>query len=314
MHEFAPLYVYTTISSVNKANQHGELEYHLRYRGIPVAALKYNDSKEYFELTEKELGLEKFNFPDKSNLAGVPWKGKNATRIREYFKNYTISDDTWEKEARLESALITELRKSDRKAKLISKIQPITLMDSRFQMRTAFAASELKNVFSETEREIASVFEYERGKGKGGGIDLMCRVGTGRRTNLAIFELKDENNSNEPPHAALSQALAYAVFIRILLRSDAANGTAWWEHLFGFTPPIPKKLTIDVVAAMPLKKGESSDSDSKPFFANKSIKMSQVFGDDEYGDDEFKMHYMFFDIDKSNNDRVTYIKTSLDVK
>lgn len=38
---------------------------------------------------------------------------------------------------------------------------------------------------------------------KGGGINVLARVGRGLETKLAILELKDENISSEPPEKAI---------------------------------------------------------------------------------------------------------------
>ena len=317
-HEFAPLFLYTPVDNVIHAGDsvNSRLKYQLRYRGTKVATLQYSVRKKHFILKPVDSTLQQFDFPDKTDGSNLSWTGDEARNIRDYFKAYTDSKDIRRKEARYESALITELAKEAKDAKnpednkLITGIQPIRLLNGRFQMPTVYSASDIKNMFNSKKQNACEVLPY-RG-GNGGGIDIMCRVGTWD-SHPAIVELKYQNTNSEPLHVALSQALAYAVFIRTLLRSNAASGAAWWKHLFGYTRTLPQKLTIDVVAAMPLKKGECPDSYSEPFFTKRVIKMSKVFGDDEYGDDEFQMHYMFFDIDKSNNDRVTYIKTSLGV-
>ncbi len=62
------------------------------------------------------------------------------------------------------------------------------------------------------------------------------------------MELKDENTAKEPLKDALKQAIAYTVFIRELLRSEA--GLAWWR-LFGFGGSIPDRLKLVAACVMP---------------------------------------------------------------
>lgn len=62
-----------------------------------------------------------------------------------------------------------------------------------------------------------------------GGIDIFAHVGK-HPTRLCVIEVKDETVSKEPPIKATEQAVAYATFIRELLRYDPT-----WYKLFGFS-------------------------------------------------------------------------------
>ena len=111
----------------------------------------------------------------------------------------------------------------------------------------------------------------------GGGIDILARTGTGgKATNLCIMELKDENNKREPPKDAMKQAIAYATFIRELLRSDA--GTAWWK-LLGFGGKIPDMLELYTTCVMP------SRLDNDYSFGNMVLNIEK---------DTIKLHYIYF--------------------
>ena len=125
----------------------------------------------------------------------------------------------------------------------------------------------------------------------GGGIDILARTGTGGiNTYLCIMELKDENVKSEPPKDALKQSIAYATFIRELLRSDA--GRQWWA-LFGFKGEIPEKLILYAACLMP--SGACNDH---------SFKDMEL----EIEGDVIKLHYIYF-VEKDN--MITHVDTSL---
>ena len=62
--------------------------------------------------------------------------------------------------------------------------------------------------------------------------------------------LKDENTKSEPPHKAVCQAIAYATFLRELIRSE--SGQKWW-NFFGFGGNIPKELSLKAIIIMPCR-------------------------------------------------------------
>ncbi|MCX5905301.1 MAG: hypothetical protein NTV89_17940, partial [Proteobacteria bacterium] len=125
----------------------------------------------------------------------------------------------------------------------------------------------------------------------GGGIDIISRIGTGRATKLCIMEVKDENHSKEPPTKVIQQGLAYATFIRELLRSN--SGEEWWK-IFGFNGKCPYKPELYVTCVMP------STVNNDKSFAGNIIKNDQ---------DSFHLHYIYF---REENNKLRDIETSLE--
>ena len=158
---------------------------------------------------------------------------------------------------------LTKFSKKSRKDKYLCNIQPVKIAGiARFQMPTPIRASDIKNL---------------RYAGpSGGGIDILSRIGTGKATKLCIMELKDENNSKETPVKAIQQGLAYATFIRELLRSN--SGKVWWK-IFGFSGKLPEQVELYVACVMP------SIDNNDTSFANKIIKTTK---------DSFHLHYIYF--------------------
>lgn len=99
----------------------------------------------------------------------------------------------------------------------LHNIRPVKIADlCRFQMPTPLSAS-------------ASKLEYSGAKG--GGIDILARTGQGRGTCLSVMELK-QGQACKATDAAMSQALAYGVFIQELLASECGRD---WFNIFGFS-------------------------------------------------------------------------------
>ena len=160
--------------------------------------------------------------------------------------------------------MLTQFAKKSSKDKILCNIQPVKIAGiARFQMPTPLYASDIKNV--------------KYAKWEGGGIDILSRIGTGNATKLCIMELKDENAPKEPPAKAILQGLAYATFIRELLRSKC--GQKWWK-IFGFSGKLPEQLELCVACVMP------STKNNDIFFANKIIKTNNQ--------DSFHLNYLYF--------------------
>lgn len=158
-------------------------------------------------------------------------------------------------EHRLESELLRNFSMKQADGKLIAQIQPVMMADTnaRFQMPTPIAASNAKKGN-----------EYiQYAKSNGGGIDILARVRSGFNVTLAVLELKDEYDPNEPPSVVMKQAVAYATFIRELLRSK--SGAAWWRF-FGFRGDIPEKLQLKAVVVM------ENHPNAQTVFCNKNVK------------------------------------------
>lgn len=138
---------------------------------------------------------------------------------------------------------------------------------------------------------------YSTGHSLGGGIDILCRVGSAGRPNLCIMEVKDEYNPKEPPSMAIKQALAYATFVRELLRSEDCE--KWW-HIFGFKKP-RKQIKLLVTCVMPAP--ASGDPDIS--FGDTTI----LFDPDST--DCAVLHYMY--INECDN-KIKVVSTSLGQK
>lgn len=214
------------------------------------------------------------------NISGsIEWKNSAGAKLfRKFFADSSKrKDGNWEHN--IESQLLRQFSLKKSKGKHLTLIQPVELCGERFQMPTPFGACKAKD---------GTVTYAGKGKrkGKGGGIDILARQGTGKGTHLTVIEVKDENKKNEPPEKAIAQAIAYAIFLRTLLRTKDAAPASWWK-LFGFNGKIPQKLKIKVVVAMPYKK----DSDTS--FAKESLKF-------ELSGDSLELHYIYFNIDDNN--------------
>ena len=272
--EWSPLYFYMNITNAKDSSESIKLD--IRYLGQSIADLKCNnkvtlDTSKYDESNKRDFDCE-------ISLSKVAWDGGHAKEFRNYFKKNiarkTDSNKKSNEEHRLESLLITEFLKP--KEKNLSNIKAVTIGNYRFPMKTPISASNHGDI------------KYSANMG--GGIDILARTGIGGETSLCIIEVKDENNTIEPPKDALKQAIAYATFIRELLRSD--EGEKWWK-LFGFRRQLPKKLVLHAVCAMPLI--ENSD---------KSFESSKI----DIDGDIMKLHYLYF---SETNNIITKIDSSL---
>jgi len=274
-HEWAPLYLYMNVAAAK-----GQGIFSLRYLGQDVAKLKVGIGK----ITISTKGFDENNkasFGCTIELVDDEWKSDKAASFRRYFSSPDGVVGKLKKrneEHRIESMFLTEFEKKKSIDKVLCNIQPVKIAGiARFQMPTPLSASDINNI-----KYVGPA---------GGGIDIISRIGTGGTTKLCIMELKDENVSKEPPAKAILQGLAYAVFIRELLRSK--SGEEWWK-IFGFSGKLPKPLELYVTCVMP-----SSVKNNDTSFSNKVITT---------GKDTFNLNYIYFD--KEDN-VVGRIETSL---
>ena len=274
-HEWAPLYLYMNVSEAK-----GQMVFSLRYLGQNVATLN---------VANKKITISTINFENKNKrdfgcnvkLNDSDWRSKEASDFRSHFSRNPIRSGNSHKgneEHRIESLLLTEFSKKSRKDKMLCNIQPVKLSGiARFQMTTPLTASKIK--------DIGYSGPY------GGGVDILSRIGSGNATKLCIMEVKDENDSKEPPKKAIQQGLAYATFIRELLRSK--SGEKWWK-IFGFSGKLPDQLELYVACVMP------SIDNNDTSFKDIIITIEQ---------DSFHLHYLYFQ-EKNNSivDVVTSVK------
>ena len=257
----APFQLYLSLSMAIHKCTAKRTAFELRFHGQSVAVLFVDNQKEkkvslqvkkapavYKVLREKsEADAAYLSSLDPSAL--YDWHGEEARNFRRIYagleRTVTSTGDSdllGQPEHNMESFLLANYAKKRSDEKEIAYIQPVTMLDTsaRFQMPTPIKASSVKNGID--------TLSYA-GK-SGGGIDILARVGSGRSTALAVMELKDENKDSEPPHKVICQAIAYATFLRELLRGE--SGEDWW-HFFGFGGSVPKRLTLKAIVVMPLK-------------------------------------------------------------
>lgn len=279
--EWSPLKLYLTTTNAKNASQ--TVRFELRFLGQAVADLICKDEPKIdtkrFDVTNKR------DFDCEVTLSKVDWKGKEAREFRKHFRTRLTARNTSgnkaNEEHRIENLLLTEFSKKQSKEKALVGIQPVKIAKVRYPMPTPLSASDHK---------------YTSYAGpSGGGIDILTRVRIGgRATNLCIMEVKDENKASEPPTDAVKQAIAYATFIRELLRSE--SGQMWWK-LFGFSGNVPKKLVLFATCVMP------SNANNDYSFANMPLDII-----DNKGEDKILLHYLYFTED---NNEITDIDTSL---
>ena len=277
-HEWAPLFLYMNVTQAKDS-----MGFSLRFLGQDVAKLTVNRNGIKLSTKDKELNkTNKRDFNCDIQLDNVDWRSKEATEFRKYFSNIserTRNSAKKNEEHRIESLLLTEFSKTDAKEKILLNIQPVKIAGiARFQMPTPLSASKVEEI------------KYSNSPGSGGGVDIMSRIGRGGGVKLCVMEVKDEYKSNEPPQKAILQGLAYAVFIRELLRSEGGN--VWWE-IFGFDGNFPKKIDLYVASVMPQK--ENFDTS----FADMTLTKDE---------DIFHLHYIYF---REHQNRIENFVTSL---
>ena len=271
-YEFPPLRFYLRISDIKQAKSYTPFD--VRYRGQSVASMRVYDDRVQIDKTKAEN--EPYFHTDETHTISraVDWRSKEASDLRKYFRD--LSDASgMSPEHNIESLLLTEFSKTKREGKGVIGIQPVKYCKFRFAMKTPLAASEQgKPHYSGSD---------------GGGIDILART-TGGGTRLTVIEVKDENKSDEPPRAAVKQAITYAAFILKLLRSE--SGSSWWS-IFGFSRELPASITVNVACAMPHDpKGEDDFS-----FAGDRLQV---------GDDCIECHYIYFDYDSETNALINF--------
>lgn len=280
--EWPPLKVYLNTTSAKGARS--SVRFELRYLGQTVAELKGNKDKG-FSLSNKRY--EETNLRDfgcEIRLSAADWDGEDSARFRKLFKDRkgprTGGANRANQEHRLESLLLTEFSRKKRKEKPLLGIQPVTIAKVRFPMPTPISASNPTAVkYSGT---------------RGGGIDILARTGTGgRATHLCIMELKINSGRRESIDA-MKQAVAYATFIRELLRSE--SGAAWWK-LFGLRGEVPEPLDLYAACAMP------SNERNETSFGGTELRIDR---------DIIRLHYLYF-IDEDKRIRIRPGDTTLKI-
>lgn len=261
-HKSPNLNLYTCISDIKNKR------INIRYKGQSVGYIKKDDK---LKLQVNKTQKKRFNLEEELNC---DWDSPEATKFRKYFSQDIESKG--QVEHRFESMLIEEFAKRNSKDKELCYIQPVRIYNElAFQMTTALKASD---------KEIRMATNA-----RAGGIDILARVKHGTETNLCVIELKkDVLKDDKGADIVRAQGLAYAVFLRELLRSSCGEE---WYKIFGYSGKIPEKLTINICIAMP-------EGEYKPKAEPKDIKI---------GNDILSFKSLFFE----TKETITSIKTNL---
>lgn len=207
------------------------------------------------------------------------WHSNDAADFRRIYSelekiiqsNPSLKKELGQPEHDMECELLKNYSQKSSDGKEILNIQPVMMGETsaRFQMPTPLTASQAKKG--------PEYIEYA--KEYGGGIDILARVGKGKSTELAVLELKDSYSNDEPAEKVMHQAVAYAVFLRELLRSEC--GEKWWKF-FGFGRDIPEKLVIKAVVVMPYYAGAETDFGGTELpIENDVIKLGYIYRTDD---------------------------------
>lgn len=252
----SPLFVYSSLGKVMSDSNTSLFD--LRFAGQSVGMLRVNkENKVKLIVSGKQAQYAKdhFHFESSKELKGVDWKtdkDANSFRLFYYDQKSTEQIAIKSEEHRIESFMLREFSKQTRKQeKKLCNIQPIRLGGKFFQLTTPLAGSSHEPIFSINDKNGAT----------GGGIDILARAKHAPfKSRIAIIELKDENNPNEPQELVMQQALIYATFIAFLLRS--CSGDNWWNIFrenFKKRSIVPSHLDLDLVSLMP--EGLSKEGD-----------------------------------------------------
>lgn len=242
-----PMYAYSSISLASSTRK-----YDIRAYGQSIGSIQVKDGIPYLDVPEMKAKKteEYFRLPC-SSIEQKDWSSsKEAAKFRALFRNWEYRKLKSEEHS-IENLLLAEFAKGRRSDnKMLCNIKPVQLSNCFFQLTTPLKASTHAPSFSMN----------DRGGATGGGIDMLARVKhSPAETRLAIIELKDENNKDEPQKEVMLQALSYATFIAYLLRSKSAD--KWW-NLFGFSGRVPKSLDLDVITLMPKGNSEEGEKDA----------------------------------------------------
>ena len=282
-----PFQLYLPVSTAMKCNS-SSTYLELRFRGQSVAMLRIDNRKDKIvklgikpsaNVREALVAIKSlpvwYDAEHLKKIKWVDWQGDEAVEFRKLFTKLDkkIKADpailSGQPEHEMESWLLKNYSKKSASEKEVVDIQPVKMPGTTacFQMPTPIRASKAKNG--------ADNIGYS--KQYGGGIDILARTGRGRATKLAVLELKDEFSDYELPQDAICQAIAYATFIRELIR-DSECGEDWWK-IFGFGGKAPAKLQLFAAIVMPYddRADESFVKEGPLAIENDSISLGYIY-------------------------------------
>ena len=286
-----PLFIYTTVSNETKTNP----KRYLRFMGQNVGSLLQKNGNCFLKISSDDYNNSgAFAGYSISGIKQGEWdweKSTEAKRFRDFFANYNGVKHNDNHEHTVESAFLTDLEKKKGVDKTLKYIQPVEIRGKRFQMPTPLGASNLHSIKSQADLTNSKFLKYS--KRSRGGIDILARRRIASHTYITVIELKDKYEENEPPQKAMYQAVAYATFIRELIRSDAADGTGWYNLFLNKvdgTPlaEVPTELVIKCIVAMPGLDVKKLDSELQ----NKSLKVLMPFNNSK---DRIELHFINLD-------------------
>lgn len=265
--------IYLPTSKAKQANR-STVFFDVRYKGQSVAELRIRAAGVFIKFlttNEKYYSAYPPTLSISSENGEKGWQSQEARLFRKFFAGSPSRKKGENREHDFESQLLKQFSKKTSNGKYLRNIQPIRLLGKNFQMPTPITAS----------RAMDGAMDYS--KHNGGGIDILVRQGIGNDVCLTVIELKDECVAHEPPERAIMQAIAYATFLQKLLRTPDADSNGWWSF-FGFNGPIPAKLKIRTVIAMP--RGD---------YNNTSFAMEKL--DIPNSSDCLELHNLYFNAD-----------------
>lgn len=291
-----PWQVYVNIKQIK--NSKNVIEFSLCYLGQKIGIIKVANNntislvldENLNEANRKYFGLESIEkivseTPTKAKKQMNDWsKSDEAKAFRKHFKDISSEKLPRQKEHMIESALRTELGKTER-PKTLCGIKPISFIkNTQCHMKTAISASKSCN----------EKIEYPS-SGNGGDIDILCRRRTSfGKSRLTVIEVKDENKKEECFDRAIKQAISYAVFLVNLIHSKSGEK---WMKIWGLQNQPKENLVIDAVVAM--KTGET-----KPSYSGEQL----LLKNDDGTTDSIELHYIEItsEINPEHNESVRF--------
>lgn len=278
------------ISRYSSVSRRSGKTYDLRYDGRSIAEVVCNETEILLEPKDNTLRdlrfYETYKEHEKHREREL-WNSKYSGDLRSFFKHINNGNDS-QPEHKLENKLLRHFTSRDKSFHIL----PVQLYNCFFQMPTPLKASDHTQLPTYA-------------KQNGGGIDILARVTPVNRENeeysrLCVMEVKDQNVNAESQADAMGQAVAYAVFIAKLLRSE--SGQAWYDFFMNRKEKkergnVPKELHIDVVTVMP--HGDTEE------FCNKDLDVDGL-------DTTLHCHTLYFDDEKFNmgKDEIVFTEES----
>jgi hypothetical protein len=226
-HEWAPLYVYTSVARVKGSGA----AFSLRYEGQEVAELDVREKNAWLNIGQRtrDNNIKYFGV----NLEGRwPWQGQEAATFRRAFRDRSPRQDARSTEKRVEAEFLRQMVGDSSKFDgTLKHIRPVLIAGCPFQFPLPISGNK---------------GEPEVNRNGKGNIDILARRGTGAASRLSIWELKAPGA--EKGSKPIEQGYIYAVQLLKMLRSP--SGRIWFQDVLGYRGELPERLVIESVAAV----------------------------------------------------------------